>query len=96
MTVTASGNYVLTPSQEQDFYQFSPALRSFLNLSDHQLANFSGTITVTGPTYVLEFDGTPKNVDYGVFWPTDTNIGQFFWEVWAMPARGCRGDIHDL
>lgn len=87
-TVTASGNYVLTPSQEQDFYQFSPAVRSFSNLSDHQLANFSGAITITAPTYVLEFDGTPKNVDYGFFWPSDTNIGQFFWEVWAMPAAG--------
>jgi hypothetical protein len=84
--VTTSGNYLLTPSREQDFYQFSPANRSLLNLNDHVTANFTAPVVVTSPTYVLEFDGTPMAVDYGVFWPTNTNVGQFFWELWAMPS----------
>lgn len=84
--VTTSGNYLLTPSREQDFYQFSPANRSLLNLNDHVTANFTASVVVTSPTYVLEFDGTPMAADYGVFWPTNTNVGQFFWELWAMPS----------
>jgi hypothetical protein len=83
--VTTLGNYVLTPSREQNFYQFSPPNQN-LNLSNHQTANFSGAIVITDPTYVLEFDGTPMAVDHGVFWPTDTNVGHFFWEVWARPG----------
>jgi hypothetical protein len=85
--VTTSGNYLLTPSREQDFYQFSPANQSLLNLSDHQTINFTAAIVVVSPTYVLEFDGTPKTVDYSFFWPPDTNVGPFFWEFWAMPGN---------
>lgn len=36
--------------------------------------------------YVLEFDGSPQTVDYGDFWPPDTDLGKFFWEFWAMPG----------
>lgn len=86
-TVTTTGNYILTPTKEQDFYQFSPASRSFTDLSDHQVTNFIGTLSVTGPTYALEFDGNPITVDYGAFWPQDTNVGHFFWEFWAMPGE---------
>lgn len=86
--VTTDGNYLLTPTLEQDFYQFSPPSQSFMNLSDHQTVNFAGTISITGPTYVLEFDGSQMSVDYGIFWPHETNVGPFFWEFWAMPGAG--------
>jgi hypothetical protein len=36
--------------------------------------------------YVLEFDGSPQTVDYGLFWPPNTDLGKFFWEFWAMPG----------
>jgi hypothetical protein len=85
-TVTTKGDYLLTPSREQDLYQFSPASQSLPNLSDHQTINFTGSLTITNPAYVLEFDGSPMAVDSYIFWPTDTNLGQFFWEVWAMPG----------
>lgn len=84
--VTTSGNYVLTPSREQNFYQFSPA-GSNLNITDHQSVNFTGNLAISSPTSVLEFDGTPMSVDYGLFWPEDTNVGHFFWEIWAMPGK---------
>jgi hypothetical protein len=38
-----------------------------------------------GP-YVLEFDGSPKAVDYGTFWMEGIDLGHFFWEFWAMPG----------
>lgn len=41
---------------------------------------------------VLEFDGAPKSVDYGGFWPPKVDLGHFFWEFWAMPgadAQAC-------
>lgn len=86
-TVTSTGDYTVIPSKQQDFYQFSPSSRNFNGLSDHQSANFIRTFSVTSPTFVLEFDGTPMSVDYGVFWPQDTNLGKFFWEFWAMPGN---------
>jgi Concanavalin A-like lectin/glucanases superfamily/Carboxypeptidase regulatory-like domain len=90
-TVTRSGNYVLTPSREQNFYQFSPPAQNMSNLADHQTINFAGNIIITSPTYVMEFDGTPKSVDYSIYWPNDTNVGHFFWEFWAMPGTEAYG-----
>jgi hypothetical protein len=47
---------------------------------------------------VLEFDGTPKDVDYSItfntytnFWPAGVNLGRFFWELWAMPGENAAG-----
>jgi hypothetical protein len=85
-TVTTPGNYVLTPYLEQNFYQFAPAFQNLPNLNDHQTVNFNGNIVINSPVYVLEFDGTPMSVDYGIFWPTNTNIGDFYWEFWGMPG----------
>jgi protocatechuate 3,4-dioxygenase beta subunit len=86
-TVTTIGNYLLTPSKEQNFYTFAPASRSF-NLSAHLSADFTGTFSPpTSPTYVLEFNGTPGTVDYRRFWPEGQVIGHFFWEFWAMPGQ---------
>jgi len=87
-TVTTVGDYLLTPSKEQDLYTFAPANQNFKNLSDHQTANFTGAPSpVTSPTYVLEFDGSPMSVDYGLFWPVRESLGQFYWEFWAMPGE---------
>ena len=85
-TVTTAGSYVLTPSREQDLYQFMPA-QPTLNVTDRVTVNFTGEIALTSPTSVLEFDGTPKTVDYNLFWPPDTDVGHFFWEFWAMPGN---------
>jgi hypothetical protein len=85
IVVTTTGDYVLTPSREQDFYQFSPTQQN-LNVADHMRVDFDATLVITGPTYVLEFDGTPMTVDYGYFWPAHINVGHFFWEFWAMPG----------
>jgi hypothetical protein len=87
-TVTTNGDYLLTPSKEQDFYIFAPANRSFNNLNAHQTADFVGTFSPpTSPTYVLEFNGTPGTVDYRRFWPEGQVVGHFFWEFWAMPGQ---------
>src|SRR5947209_1266182 len=85
---TTSGFYDLMPSKEQDFYTFSPSSQSFSNANATSLPDFTATFSpVTSPTSVLEFDGTPKTVDYGSFWPEGVDLGHFFWEVWAMPGN---------
>lgn len=87
-TVTTTGNYLLTPSKEQDFYTFTPSSRNLNSLNDHQTANFTATFSPpTSPTYVLEFTGERMNVDYGLFWPEVVELGHFFWEFWAMPGE---------
>ena len=86
LITTTPGDYKLTPSREQNFYQFSPA-QPDLTVNDHMTLNFTGALALTSPTYVLEFDGTQKTVDYGFFWPQDKNVGHFFWEFWAMPGN---------
>ncbi|HKR02020.1 MAG TPA: carboxypeptidase regulatory-like domain-containing protein [Pyrinomonadaceae bacterium] len=85
-TVRTKGDYLITPSRVQDYFQFAPANRSFVNLSDNQITNFIGTLSINGPTQVLEFDGSAMMVDYGIFWPQDSPVGHFFWEFWAMPG----------
>ena len=90
-TVTTVGNYTITPFKEQDFYQFSPPSQSFNALSNNQFTNFTAALVIASPTHVLEFDGTQMSVDYGVFWPHDTTVGNFFWEFWAMPGENTQG-----
>src|SRR6185295_14818423 len=59
----------------------------FNNLATAQTANFVATLApIPDPPLVLEFDGTPKTVDYGPFWQENVNLGHFFWEFWAMPG----------
>ncbi len=89
LTVTTAGDYQLTPSEEQNFFTFTPAAKTFTALSDHQTANFTGILsTDTHPSYVLEFDGSPMTVDYGDFWQVQVPLGHFLWEFWAMPGEG--------
>ena len=86
--VTTAGNYLLTPTKEQDFYAFAPAIQPLINLNAHQTANFTATFTpLSNPGYVLEFNGSPGTVDYGLFWPEGDSLGHFFWEFWAMPSE---------
>jgi Concanavalin A-like lectin/glucanases superfamily/Carboxypeptidase regulatory-like domain len=85
--VSATGDYTLTPSIEQDVYDFSPLAQSFHNVIGDQTGNFTAAMKpLSDPTYVLEFDGSPETVDYGVFWQPNVNLGHFFWEFWAMPG----------
>jgi hypothetical protein len=84
---TATGNYTVTPSIPQGYYAFAPANVQFNNLAEGHTADFNASLeALSDPSYVLEFDGTPKTVDYGPFWPEGVNLGHFFWEFWAMPG----------
>ena len=86
--VTTPGDYLLAPTKEQDFYNFTPKTRYISDLIGNQVANFTGSFSsASNPSYVLEFDGTPMTVDYGDFWPENVNLGHFFWEFWAMPGQ---------
>ena len=89
LMATATGNYAVTPSLAQDYYTFAPASAQFNNLASAHTTDFSATLApLPNPSYVLEFDGTPKTVDYGNFWPENVNLGHFFWEFWARPGGG--------
>jgi hypothetical protein len=86
--VSQPGNYLLTPSKEQNFYSFTPASRSFNVTGDMAMDFAASALNLTGFTHVLEFDGTSaSSVDYGQFWPNDVDLGHFFWEFWAMPGE---------
>lgn len=86
-TVTTAGNYLLTPSKEQDFYLFAPTAQSLI-LDSHRTIDFTASFSpATNPSQVLEFSGSPGTVDYGLFWPEGDSLGHFFWEFWAMPAE---------
>lgn len=83
-----AGNYTVTPSIEQGWYSFGPTSQSFNNLTSNQTTNFTGAQDpLPNPPYVLEFDGSPKAVDYGYIWEPDVDLGHFFWEFWAMPGN---------
>jgi hypothetical protein len=84
--VTVLGNYTLTPTIEQQYFLFAPASRTVDALIGDQALNFSGTLQLPNPQKVLEFDGSPKTVDYFNFWPAFTDLGHFYWEFWAMPG----------
>ncbi|MEA2206047.1 MAG: hypothetical protein QOE77_2823 [Blastocatellia bacterium] len=84
---TAFGSYSLTPSIEQDWFTFAPGNQSIVVLTSDQTLNFVATAAPpSNPSYVLEFDGSPKAVDYGYLWDPGRDLGHFFWEFWAMPG----------
>jgi hypothetical protein len=97
--VTSHGDYTLTPSQYQGFYTFSPAVTPLTNVGSSRTSDFGATLShVSSPSYVLEFDGQPKDVDYSItvtdytnFWPENVDLGHFFWELWAMPGNNASG-----
>jgi hypothetical protein len=85
---TATGNYFLSPSMAQDYYTFTPSNRAFNSLGSSQTSDFIATLApFPNPPLVLDFDGSPKTVDYGLFWQEGINLGHFFWEFWAMPGQ---------
>lgn len=89
LKATATGNYTVTPTVAQDYYTFAPAGAHFNNLAGAQTTDFVATFApFPNPSYVLEFDGQPKSVDYGNFWQEGVSLGHFFWEFWAMPGAG--------
>ena len=89
LSATALGNYGLTPSIEQDYYTFAPVSQQLNSLSGNQSANFTATLApLPQPSYVLDFDGYERTVDYGYYWPwSSVELGHFFWEFWAMPGN---------
>lgn len=95
LVATAHGDYTVTPSQYQDYYSFTPPSATLANVGSSRAEDFSATLSsFSSPSYVLEFDGTPKDVDYSIvadtytpFWPEHIDLGHFFWEVWAMPGE---------
>ena len=95
LVATAHGDYTVTPSQYQDYYAFSPASAAHSNFGSSRSADFGATLShVSSPSYVLEFDGTAKDVDHTItfntytpFWPDGVDLGHFFWELWAMPGE---------
>jgi hypothetical protein len=87
LRATATGNYTVTPSIGQSWYAFAPATAQYNNLSGAQTRDFTVTLApIPDPPFVLEFDGTPKTVDYGPFWQEGVDLGHFFWEFWARPG----------
>lgn len=90
--VTRHGDYTLTPSKEQNYFAYDPAVVSLPNLSTAQTRNFVATLSSkSDPSYVLEFDGSAKTVDYDWYWPDNTDLPHFFWEFWAMPGDEAGG-----
>ncbi len=91
----AYGDYTLTPSQYQDYYTFSPPAVSLSGVTSSHTNGFTASLSsASAPSHVLEFDGSPESVDYsitlttyGYFWPSDVDLGHFFWETWAMPRE---------
>lgn len=93
----APGDITLSPSSEQGFYSFAPSSRRVTGLSGSKTADFTAALNASvSPSHVLEFDGSPKTVDYSIprpndfnlFWPEGVPLGHFFWEFWAMPGAG--------
>jgi hypothetical protein len=81
------GDYSASASFPQNYYTLTPASVQFNNVTGPRTADFSAILQpVTNPFSVLEFDGSPKTVDYTVFWQPDVNLGHFFWEFWAAPG----------
>src|SRR4030095_12126943 len=65
-------------------FSFTPTEQSFSQNTSDQIVNFNASaISFPNPPFVLEFDGNPKTVDYGNFFPAFTDLGHFFWEFWA-------------
>src|SRR6185369_15428083 len=87
LSATIFGNYTVSAAIEQDYCTFAPTSQSVVNLTGDRVFNYTAMFKpLPDPQQVLEFDGTPKTVDYGNFWPAFTDLGPFFWEFWAMPT----------
>jgi hypothetical protein len=92
LTVATYGDYTLTPATEQGYYSFAPAARTLAGLNSSRTSDFVITVTLPfSPSRVMEFDGTQKTIDYGLFWDEQKVLGHFFWEFWAMPGAGAGG-----
>jgi hypothetical protein len=104
IAVSQFGDYALKPSKEQDYYAFAPAVANLNTQSGSRNADFNATLNLSAsPSYVLEFDGLPKSVDYSMpiisgshidynlFWTDEVVFGHFFWEFWAMPGENAGG-----
>ncbi|MCA1591332.1 MAG: carboxypeptidase regulatory-like domain-containing protein [Acidobacteria bacterium] len=90
-SVAAEGDYTITPS-EKNYYAFAPQGRSFVNVVADQTASFAATRSqIPSPQKVLEFDGSPKTVDYNFYFEPDIDLGHFFWEFWAVPRENASG-----
>jgi carboxypeptidase family protein/concanavalin A-like lectin/glucanase superfamily protein len=97
--VTSFGNYVLTSSKEQNYYEFAPQTVTLTGQQGSRSADFAATLEASvTPSHVLEFDGARKSVDYSMpkpgdylFWPGGVEHGHFFWEFWAMPGINAGG-----
>lgn len=93
IAVTEYGDYTLTASKEQSYYAFTPQSKSVNGVHGARTGtDFKASLSSTSnPSYVVEFDGGPKTIDYSVnnqyFWPWDVDLGHFFWELWAMPGQ---------
>lgn len=71
---------------------------TYYNTTDHKLWYWNGTawvdVTAGGGStdaYCIEFDGTPKTVDIGQFFPAEaTVLGDCFYELWTciLPGGG--------
>ena len=91
-SVTVLGDYTVTAAIEQDWFSFAPTSQTVAGLVGDKLLNFNATFKpLPDPGRVMEFNGAPKTVDYGNFWPPFTNLGHFFWEFWAMPFPDAGG-----
>ena len=92
LAVAPLGNYTVTPSIEQDWYTFNPSNQSLSNVTTDQTINFAALLSpIPNPSYVLEFDGSQKTVNYGYYWRENIDLGHFFWEFWAMPGNDAGG-----
>ncbi len=85
-SVPAEGDYTVTPSPEH-FYAYAPPARSLAALAADGVADFSASPVAPPATqHVLDWDGSPKTVDYNYFFNSPDDLGHFFWEFWAMPG----------
>ncbi|HEY0406029.1 MAG TPA: carboxypeptidase regulatory-like domain-containing protein [Pyrinomonadaceae bacterium] len=92
LTALDTGDYTLTASIEQDRYTFAPSSLALPNIGADQIVNFTATfVPIAEPSYVLEYDGAQKTVDYGDFWEPYVDLGHFYWEFWAMPGSNAGG-----
>jgi hypothetical protein len=88
LSAPVDGNYIVTASQDQGYCTFSPTAQSVSLGNSVPTANFASRLApISSQFSVLEFDGTPKTVDYGFFYPAYVPLGHFFWEFWAEPGN---------
>jgi hypothetical protein len=92
IVVNRYGDYTVTPAREQGYYTFNPSSRSLTLTKSARADDITSTLTQTfSPSHVIEFDGTPMTIDYGIYWEEAKPLGHFFWECWAMPSSNTSG-----